>query len=283
LLKYWDFFKETLNFGALRLIQVTINPVTMLLVRSLIIKKIGLAENGFFDAFTRISVLYAPFITNILWSYTFPIYCENRDNRQLANEINKFIRLSFILFIPVCVTLMLFGNFVVTLLFSRGFAPIIPLLYLWFLLDLFRVTSWPMNIVFIAKDRMKLAVSLEALWNAVFLFSAYRLIGRYSLNGVVFSYVLSFAIFLIINYLIMKKKYSFKFNPRTVLAFLVSAVLIFIAGRPVKSLPDFIFIFFLSLVFFYSVLDKKEMLLIRDVIKKRTAESPDILNKNEEF
>ena len=271
LLKYRDFFKETLNFGALRLIQVTINPVTMLLIRSLIIKKIGLAENGFFDALNRFSILYAPFITNILWSYTFPIYCENRDNQQLSNEINKFIRLSFILFTPICVILMSFGNFVVTLLFSRGFMPIIPLLYLWFILDLFRITSWPLNIVFIAKDKMKLAVSLEVLWNAIFLFSSFVLIGRYSLEGVILSYVLSFAVFLIINYLIMKKKYLFQFKPRTISAFFASAALIFISGRPGKSSLDFIFIFFLGLIFFYLVLDKTEILLIRDVIKKRLA------------
>ena len=282
-LKYWDFFKETLNFGALRLIQVTINPITMLLVRSLIIKKIGLAENGFFDVLTRISVIYAPFITNILWSYTFPIYCENRDNRQLGSEINKFIRLSLILFVPVCVILMLSGNVVVNLLFSRGFAPIIPLLYLWFLLDLFRVTSWPLNIVLIAKDKMKLAVSLEFFWNMIFLFSTYALIGRYSLKGVIFSYAMSFAIFLLINWLIMYKTYLFKFNPRTIFAFLASTALILTCGRPAKALPDFIFIFFLGLIFFYLVLDKKEMLLIRDVIKKRLKEGPVILNTNEEI
>lgn len=267
--KYWDFFKETLNFGALRLIQVTINPVTMLLIRSLIIKKIGLAENGFFDALNRISILYAPFITNILWSYTFPIYCENKDNWKLGCEINRFIRLSFIIFMPICVILMLFGNSIVTLLFSRGFSPIIPLFYLWFLLDLFRITSWPLNIVFIAKDRMKLAVTLEVLWNVIFLFSSYALIGRYSLEGVVFSYVLSFALFLIINYLIMKRQYLFQFRPRTISAFFISAVLIFISGRPVKTLPDLILIFFLGLIFLYLVLDKSEMLLIRDVVKKR--------------
>lgn len=283
LLKYWDFFKETLNFGALRLIQVTINPVTMLLIRSLIINKIGLTESGFFDALTRISVIYAPFITNILWSYTFPIYCENRDNRQLGNEINKFIRLSLILFIPACVILMLSGNVVVNLLFSRGFTPIIPLFYLWFLLDLFRVTSWPLNIVLIAKDKMKLAVTLEFFWNIIFLFSTCALIGRYSLKGVIFSYAMSFAVFLLINWIIMYKDYLFKFNPRTIFAFFTSAALILTCGRSAKALPDFIFIFFLGLIFFYLVLDKKEVLLIRDVIKKRPAESRVILNKNEEI
>lgn len=267
-LKYWEFFRETLNFGALRLIQVTINPITMLLIRSLIIKKIGLAENGFFDALTRISILYAPFITNILWNYTFPIYCEEKDNRKLSNEIDKFIRLSFILFIPLCVVLMLFGSFVVTLLFSRGFAPIVPLLYLWFLLDLFRITVWPVNIVFIAKDKMKLAVALEALWNVLFLFYSYALIDRYSLRGVIFSYLLSFAVFLAINYLIMRKQYLFQFKSRTVAAFLASAALILIAGKPFKSLFDFVIIFALGLAFLYLVLDKKEARLIMDIMKR---------------
>ena len=226
-----------------------------------------------FDALNRISILYAPFITNILWSYTFPIYCENRDNRKLSNEINKFIRLSFIIFMPICVILLLSGNLIVDLLFSRGFAPIIPLLYLWFLLDLFRMTSWPLNIVFIAKDKMRLAVFLEVVWNAIFLFSSFALIDRYSLSGVVFSYLLSFLIFLIINYLIIRKQYLFKFNTRTIYSFFVSVALILISGKSAKSLPDFILIFFLGLIFLFLVLDKNEILLMADVIKKRPVES----------
>lgn len=81
----------------------------------------------------------------------------------------------------------------------------------------------------------------------------------------------------------MYKTYLFKFNPRTIFAFLASTALILICGRPAKALPDFIFIFFLGLIFFYLVLDKKEMLLIRDVIKKRLKEGPVILNTNEEI
>lgn len=265
---YWDFLKDTLNFGALRLIQVTINPINMLLIRSLIIKRVGLVENGFFDALTRISIFYTPFITNILWSYAFPVYCGMRDNRQLGYEVNKFVRLSLILFVPVCIAMMLFGNVFVNLLFSKDFIPIISLFSLWFIVDLLRVTAWPMNIILIAKDRMRLAVSLELFWNAAFLLSAFMLIGRYSLKGVVLSYILSFFVFLFVNYVIMNKDYAFRFNARTFSALFISALLIIVAGRPVKSLPDYVFIFTFGLIFFTLLLDKQERALLRDAVKK---------------
>lgn len=265
---YGEFFKNTLTFGTLRLIQVVINPINMLLIRSLIIRKIGLAENGFFDALTRISIFYTPFITNILWSYTFPIYCGIKDNQQLNYEINKFVRLSLILFVPICIAIMIFGNFFTILLFSKGFIPIVSLFILWFVVDLLRVTAWPLNIVLIAKDRMKLAVSLEFFWNATFLVSAYLLIGRYSLKGIVISYIFSFALFLLINYLIMNKGYAFHFNIKTFLAFCISLALILSCGRYPRSSFDYIMISLLTLAFFIMVLDKQERLLMRDAVKR---------------
>ena len=267
----WDFLKNTLTFGALRLIQVTINPVNTLLIRSLIIKKIGFVENGFFDALNRLSMFYAPFITNILWSYTFPLYCENKDKKQLGNEINKFIRLSLVLFVPVCAVVMLLGDVFVKLLFSKDFTPILSLFSLWFIFDLLRVTSWPMNIALIAKDKMKLAVSLELFWNIVLLCLVYLLIARYSLMGVMFSYIISFSLFLFINYLILNRSYVLQFNAKTFFVFCISVVLIFTAGKSGKALLDYIIIFSLGLIFFILIFDKQERLLMNDVIKKAIA------------
>lgn len=265
------FLKDTLTFGALRLIQVTINPVNMLLIRSLIIKNIGLIENGFFDALTRISMLYTPFITNILWSHAFPIYCENKDNQRLGYEINKFIRLSLVFFVPVCIVVMFFGDIFVNLLFSKSFMPIISLFSLWFILDLLRVTSWPMNMVLIARDKMKLAVSMELFWNITLLLSVYLLIGRYSLKGVIISYIFSFSIFLFINYLVMNRNYTFHFNIKTILAFCISVALIFTSGKSEKTLLDYVVIFSLVLIFFLAILNKQERLLMMDATKKAIA------------
>lgn len=276
----WDFFKRTLTFGVLRLVQTNINPINMLLIRSLIIKKIGLVETGFIEALTRISILYTPFITNILWSHTFPIYCENRDSEQLGYEVNKFTRLSLVLFVPVCVTVMLFGEFFVNLLFSRSFVPVISLFSLWFIVDLLRITSWPMNIVLIAKDKMKLAVYLELFWNIALLSFTYFLIERYSLKGVIISYIISFAIFLFINCVIMNKKYAIKFNAKTFLVFCISAALILVSGRTEKALLDYIIISTLSLIFFSIVLNKQEMLLMMDTIKSGIARIFSYLKKS---
>lgn len=269
--EYRAFFKDSLSFGALRLVQVTINPLNLLLIRSLIMKKAGLAENGFFDSLTRISIFYTPFITNILWSYTFGVYCGIKDNLRLGEEINKFIRLSLILFVPVSVAIMLFGNAFVNLLFSKDFSPIIPLFYLWFLIDLLRVTSWPMNIVLIAKDRMRLAVTLEFLWNAAMLLLSYLLIGKYSLKGVLFAYLSVYSLFLFLNYVIMNKSYLFRFNAKTFLVFCVSAALILNSGKPDKSLIDYIVISSLVLIFFAFVLNKRERLSMRDAVKRAFA------------
>ena len=266
-----SFLKNTINFGALRLIQTNINLITTVLIRSLIIKKIGLAENGFFEALSRLSMFYTPFISNMLWSYTFPLYCENRDNQQLSYEVNRFTRIFFILFVPVSTMIMLFGNAFVTLLFSRDFVSIIPLFSLWFIFDLLRVASWPIGLVLIVKDRMKLAAFLELCLSIILLSTSCLVIGRYSLKGVMFSYVFSYAVFLVINYLVMNRNYAIKLNATTISIFCISFILIFISGKPGKALLDYIIIFSLGCVFSIIIFNKRERLLMQDVIKKAIA------------
>ena len=262
------FYKSIIQFGSLRLIQANINLITALLIRSLIIKKAGLSESGFFEALNRFSMFYTPLISNILWSYTFPMYCGNMNNQRLNYEVNKFTQLFFILFVPVSVIVMVFGATFVNLLFSKTFYPVIFLFSSWFIFDLLRIASWPIGLIFLVRDKMKTAASLEFFLSLILLTSAYLTIGKYSLKGVVLSYVFAYCIFLAANYLIINKNYGIRFNTKTILMFCVSVVLIIIAGRFPKVSLDYAFIIFLSLIFLITAINKQEMLLLKDAFFK---------------
>jgi len=166
---------------------------------------------------------------------------------------------------------MIFGNAFVNLLFSKDFVPIITLFSLWFIFDLLRLASWPIGLVLIVKDRMKLAASLELGLSIILLSTSYLVIGRYSLVGVMFSYVFSYAIFLVINYLVMNRNYAIKINARTISIFCISFILIFFSGKPGKALLDYIVIFLLVCVFSVIIFKKHERLLMQDVLKKAIA------------
>lgn len=269
-----SFLKSTVNFGALRMIQTNINSIAMVLMRSLIIKKVGLVENGFFEALNRFSMFYLPLISNILWSYAFPVYCESGENQQLSYEVNRFARLFFILFVPICTVVMLFGNTFVTLLFSKDFTPIISLFSLWFIFELLRLTSLPIALVLLVKNRMKLTASLELFWNVILLLTTYLIIGRYSLKGIMFSYIFSYSIFLFINYLIVNRDYAIKFNAKTISVFCISFVLIFISGRPEKAFFDYLVISLAGIIFSIVIFNKQERLLIREVVSKSFIGNP---------
>lgn len=264
----YTFFKNTVNFGVLRLIQTNTNLVTTILVRSLIIKRIGLVENGFFEALSRISMFYTPLISNLLWSYTFPLYCGNKSNQELNYEVNRFTRLFLILFIPVCIMVMLLGKMFIFFLFSGDFIPVIALFSLWFTFDLLRIVSWPIGLIFIVKDRMRLAAALEFTLSIILLFAVYATLDKYSLYGVMISYVFVYSIFLLIVQMVINRSYAIRFNSRTYLILLISLALIFIAGRETKTLFDYSFIVLTSFIFSRMILDKRERLLVKDVFKR---------------
>ena len=223
--------KELLEFGYLRFIQTSINPLTMLAIRSLIIKHLGVFSNGIYEATIAFSFLYVPIINNILWSYVYPTYCNSKDNALLSKEVNRFLTISLLIAVPMITLIILFCSPLIKLLFSDEFLPAAAVIGIALVGDFLKVLIWPFNVVLMAKDRMKTAVAFEFIWNIFLLASAFFVIPLYSLKGVFIVQNMSLLLILFLSYIYVNKEFSLKVTKGNILLTIASILIIFAAGR----------------------------------------------------
>ncbi len=222
--------KELLEFGYLRFIQTSINPLTMLAIRSLIIKHLGVFSNGIYEATVAFSFLYVPIINNILWSYVYPNYCNSKDNALLSKEVNRFLTISLLIAVPMITLIILFCSPLIRLLFSDEFLPAAAVIGIALVGDFLKVLIWPFNVVLMAKDRMKTAVAFEFIWNIFLLVSAFLVIPVYGLKGVFIVQNLSLLLILFLSYIYVNKEFSLSVTKGNILLSIASILIIFTAG-----------------------------------------------------
>lgn len=203
-----DYLKKIMNFGYLRFIQSCIFPLTILAIRSLVIRHLGAFSNGIYESACAFSFLYVPLINNILWSYSYPSYCSSKDNATLSKEVNQFLKMSIFIAVPMIVGIILCRNMLVRLLFSAEFLPAVTLISIVLIGDFLKVLIWPFNVVLMAKDKMKTAVFFEFVWNMVFLILSFFLISAYKLRGVFIIQNISLLVILFLSYIYVNRKFS---------------------------------------------------------------------------
>ncbi len=224
------YIKDLLNFGYLRLIQTSIYPLTILVIRSLIIKRLGLFSNGLYEAALAYSFMFVPLINNILWSYSYPNYCSADNNHTLLKEVNQFLRVSLLIAVPIITAIMLSRNFLIRLLFSAEFLPAVEIIAIQLMGDFLKVLIWPFNVVLMAKDRMKTAIAFEIVWNVLFLLLSLYAIKAYQLKGVFVAQNLSLFLLFILTYIHTNNKFKLKVNRANLFLILASILIIFTAS-----------------------------------------------------
>ncbi|MFA5089632.1 MAG: oligosaccharide flippase family protein [Candidatus Omnitrophota bacterium] len=230
-----DYLKKIMNFGYLRFIQSCIFPLTILAVRSLVIRHLGVFSNGIYESACAFSFLYVPLINNILWSYSYPSYCSSKDNATLSKEVNQFLKISIFIAVPMIVGIILFRNMLVRLLFSVEFLPAVALISIVLIGDFLKVLIWPFNVVLMAKDKMKIAVVFELVWNTAFLILSFLMISTYKLRGVFIMQNISLSLILLLSYIYVNKKFSVAITRDNLLLSIVSILVIVIisAFKPI--------------------------------------------------
>lgn len=222
-----SYIKELLKFGYLRLIQTSIYPLTILIIRALIIRRLGLFSNGLYEVALAYSFMFVPLVNNILWSYSYPNYCRAENNNVLLTEVNQFLKVSLFIAVPIITAIILFRSFLIKLLFSIEFLPAIEIISLQLLGDFLKVLIWPFNVVLMAKDHMKVAIALEVIWNIAFLSLSFYVIRGYQLKGIFIAQNLSLSLLFVLTYIYTKNKFQLKVDRSNLFLILASLLIIF--------------------------------------------------------
>lgn len=143
---------------------------TPLVVRSVVLRELGLEASGFFQAAWAISFTYVGFVLNAMAMDYFPRLTAAIGDRERAGKlVNEQTEMGLLLAGPALLAMITFAPWVIHLLYAESFSPAAELLSWQVLGDILKVASWPIGYVFLAAGRGATYSGIQIIWGAAYL------------------------------------------------------------------------------------------------------------------
>ena len=198
----------------------------------------GVEAVGLFSAGYMLMTQYTGLVFTAMGTDFYPrLASVNQDNAKCRLMMNQQGEIGMLILAPLLVVCMVFIPFVVKILYSNAFLPINPYIVWSSSGMLFKMASWSISYIFIAKGESKLFMVNEA--SAVFYTLLLNLVGYKlaGLQGLGISFGLSYIIYLIQVYFIAHKKYGFTFIESFMKIFIVQSMVLGFCVVSVLLLP----------------------------------------------
>lgn len=197
--------KKYIGYSLMTLVTVSTVPVSQLLIRSYVITNLSINEAGLWEAINRISGMYLMIITSSFGVYYLPRLSEIKDIKELKKEIFTAYKV-IIPIITVGFTLIYFGRGVIMqILFTKEFYPMRDL-FIWQLIgDIFKISSWLLAYLMIAKSMTTQYILTEIIFSSSFVALSILLVRLNGLQGIPQAYMINYIISFITLVVIFRK------------------------------------------------------------------------------
>lgn len=157
------------KFSVMQMFSLATLPLAEMYIRSLIIHEAGWHEAGLWQSLMRLSSVYVGFFTTFLAAYYLPTLSGIFDKNQIFKYVVKYVISIGVIFLMIAAMVYVFRGFVFSVIFSKEF--IIPAEYVRFQLigDLFKIMSYVIGFLIVAKAKTKLYIIGELMQTASYL------------------------------------------------------------------------------------------------------------------
>jgi PST family polysaccharide transporter len=196
-----------LKFVAMAVTSAVCIPLSQILVRNHLSAKFGLVAAGYWQAVTKISDIYLMIVTLTLSAYYLPRISEIREAKELKAEIGRVYR--FVLPLAACgaLTIYLLRDFIVSVLFTPEFSPMITL-FAWQLIgDVIKIGSWILAFVLVGRASTKAVVVTEILFSLIYVIATMLLTSRFGLQGSVMAFAFTYLVYWFAMYFLSKNEF----------------------------------------------------------------------------
>ena len=156
-----DIVKKYFSYSLMAFVSAATQPVSQLLVRGFIIKNYSIESAGFWEGMNRISGLYLLFVTTSFSVYYLPKLSELKSAVHLRIEIVKAYKIITPIIAASLLMIYLLKDLVINILFTKEFYPMKELFFWQMLGDFFKILSWILAFVMVAKSMTKIYIITE--------------------------------------------------------------------------------------------------------------------------
>ena len=205
--------RPLLRYGSSALLVGLSSTLTLLILRSVLVSKLGLIPNGIYQVCVGISGLYMPLILNSITAIVWPQIAAQRSDEETAATMRQSLRLALLLMTGAGGAMLAGAPIWIPLFYSGKFLPALDLLPLQFVGDYFRTIAWVCGIWLVPKNRLRPWVLFDLVYGITMLVTFSLLVDRIGIRSVVIAYVAAHISHATLHYALARKTLRFHLGP----------------------------------------------------------------------
>lgn len=186
------------NYMLMAITSAVTIPISMILVRMILVRHVGWVETGQWQAVWKISEVYLGVITMALSTYYLPRLSSLIGVDAIISEVHK----TALIIMPI-VSIMALGvyfsrDLVISILFTDDFAGARNLFAIQLIGDVVKIFSWLYAYPMLSRGATKWYISTEVIFSSLFVIISYLLISRVGVQGANYAYLLNYIMYFFI-------------------------------------------------------------------------------------
>jgi O-antigen/teichoic acid export membrane protein len=180
-------------------------PVSQILFRNMVISKFGLDAAGYWQGVMRVSDGYLMLIISSLGIYYLPKLSSLKTTEELRKEVFQGYKYFMPLVLVGCILIYIFKTSIIKILYTPSFSPMEPLFFWQLVGDFFKMASWLIAYLMIARGMTKIFIITEIVFSTNYVVLGYVMTGLYGLRGAPMAFAINYFLYLITMIFVFRK------------------------------------------------------------------------------
>lgn len=190
--------KKYLGYSLMTLTTLALLPTCQMLLRGYVMSELSPTDAGIWEGMNRISSMYLSVITSAFSIYYLPRLSEILNPEELRSEIIRCYKVILPMLLGISVLIFLLKHIVLWVLFTPDFYPM-ENLFGWQLAgDMFKMCSWLLSYLMVAKAMTGKFIITEIIFNLSYLALAFLFMKLNGIVGLIQGYLINYILYFIV-------------------------------------------------------------------------------------
>ena len=196
------------RYAAMSLVSALFIPTSAFLIRTYIYNSFSPEEAGYLQGVWGVSGAYLKIITTTLSIYYLPTLSSIKDSNGIRREINKGYKLLLPIAVIGGIAVYICRDLLIQILYTPAFMPMKEYFTFQIIGDTFKIASWILGYLMIAKAMTKWFIFTEIIFSTSYVAFSFLFMSKFGSIGVTYAYALNYLICLIF-FVVLFRRYLY--------------------------------------------------------------------------
>ena len=202
-------FKPILSFTVMSAVAAMVFPTVLIVIRSLLVEHVGVQLASYWEGYSRISLFISSLAISSISLYYLPKLVEANTGQVLFKVVLWGVKFLTIVALPVLIIILLLASYVIPMLYSSSFLDAIFLLKWELLGTYFKLLSFSVSFIMIAKKLTTVFVMSELISGLLFLGLSMFFIDKYGVVGASIAFAGTYFFYLLWSIIYFGSRFRF--------------------------------------------------------------------------